>query len=283
MKKIGYIVFALLVCVGFIYIASMARAGSTLYVGTQQGDYSTFQAAIDAASGGDTVIVRNGTYTGTGNKEIELKGKAITLKSAGGATNCTIDCEDSGRAFYIHESEGNDTVIDGFTIKDGNKGTAVDGGGIRIYSAEPTIRNCVIESCEARNGAGVYLNWSTAKDPVFENCVFKNNTASRNGGGIWMDHITPVFTNCTIENNTAADVGGGIYNIHCATVYKNCVIKGNTAEDTGGGICFGGSVTDAVMTNCIVKDNEVTHSTMSKGGALYVWYNADITLNSEGG
>jgi hypothetical protein len=56
-------------------------------------DQPTIQAGIDAAVNGDTVLVADGTYTGVGNRDIDFKGKAITVKSENGPENCIIDCE----------------------------------------------------------------------------------------------------------------------------------------------------------------------------------------------
>ena len=39
--------------------------------------FDRIQEGIDAATGGDTVIVKDGTYTRAGNRDIDFKGKAI--------------------------------------------------------------------------------------------------------------------------------------------------------------------------------------------------------------
>ena len=59
------------------------------------GDYTTIQAAIDDANDGDMVVVADGIYTGEGNRDIDFKGKAITVKSENGPEDCIVDCESS--------------------------------------------------------------------------------------------------------------------------------------------------------------------------------------------
>jgi hypothetical protein len=44
-------------------------------------DYPTIQAAIDDCNEGDTVIIAPGTHTGSGNRDIDFKGKGITVRS----------------------------------------------------------------------------------------------------------------------------------------------------------------------------------------------------------
>ena len=48
---------------------------------------------MDAAAEGDTVLVGPGTYTGPGNRDIELSGKAIVVVSENGPEETVIDCE----------------------------------------------------------------------------------------------------------------------------------------------------------------------------------------------
>jgi len=42
--------------------------------------YPTIQSAINASSNGDTIVVLEGTYTGSGNRNIDFNGRAITLR-----------------------------------------------------------------------------------------------------------------------------------------------------------------------------------------------------------
>ena len=112
-KAVCIAVLVLMVGVGVTYLLSVAFAASTLYVPSQ---YSTIQAALNAASNGDTIIVDDGVYKGSSNRGLDFNGKQVKLKSKNGPDACMIDCESSDRAIYFCDDEGNNTEVDGFKI-----------------------------------------------------------------------------------------------------------------------------------------------------------------------
>lgn len=66
-------------------------------------DVATIQGAIDVAAAGDIVEVADGVWTGEGNYELDFGGKAITVRSASGPENYTIDCDGT---LYSDEHRG---------------------------------------------------------------------------------------------------------------------------------------------------------------------------------
>ena len=102
-----------------------AVLADTLHV---PGEYPTIQGAIDASVDGDVVEIADGTYAGAGNRNLNIGGKRITVRSASGdPALCIIDCERAGRGFYFGSGEGRDSIVDGLTI---TNGSASSGGAV---------------------------------------------------------------------------------------------------------------------------------------------------------
>ena len=168
--------------IGFLVLISSSIQAVVIDV---PGNYAKIQEAINAASNGDTVLVSDGVYTGTNNVNLDFKGKAITIKSKNGPTNCIIDCGniDGTRGFYFHNNETLNSVLDGFTIQNG---LMDNGAGIHCYYASPTIKNNIIKSCSTifYNGGGIYCT-GTSSPKIINNTIIGNNAYY--GGGLYCD------------------------------------------------------------------------------------------------
>lgn len=120
--------------------------------------FATIQAALDEAVDGDVVLLADGTYAGHGNRDLDFRGKAITVRSARGPQNCVIDAggtaADPHRAFRFHSSETNASRLEGITFTNGYAQIPGGGGGAILLDdrASPTIRNCIFTRNHADRG-----------------------------------------------------------------------------------------------------------------------------------
>ena len=232
-------------------------------------DYTTIQAAVDAASNGDEILVAPGTYTGTGDEVVDTLGKAITIKASGTPEETIIDGEGARRVVQCAGGEGADTIIEGFTITGGSADD--NGGGIYCYNSSPTITDCTIsDNTAAYYGGGIDCNYYSS--PTITGCTISGNTANDSGGGIsCRDYSSPTITGCTISGNTAADSGGGISCSDSSLTITDCTISDNTANDSGGGIyCYDSNPT---ITGCTISGN-----TAISGGGISCNYYSSPTL-----
>ncbi|MCA9729254.1 MAG: hypothetical protein KC729_16320, partial [Candidatus Eisenbacteria bacterium] len=155
----------------------------------------------------------------------------------GDPSRCVIDCQSDGRAFYIHNGEGPDTVIEGIGIVRGRVVGSASGGGIACVGTSPTIRNCVISGCKtasAGSGGGL-LN--SGGEPLVEGCTIAGNW-SDHGGGVRNDNHgrislvrTIVFGNCAFSGAQISN-GTGVVNLECCDIEPEAWDSG--AEVAGG-------------------------------------------------
>jgi hypothetical protein len=252
-----------IITICLIVVASAAWAsGAELLVPSQ---YPTIQAAIDVAVDGDTIIVAPGTYTGPSNRDIDLFGKAITVRSESGPENCIIDCQGSKatphRGFRFCNDETLESIVEGFTIVNGYApyemidGYYYDvGGGIFCNWSSPTIRNCILRNNKAGywGGGGIYCGYGS---PIISNTILENNEG-HHGGGIFCRNSGMVVDKCVIKNNRGySGIGVTVWWNSIATIVDT-VITGNRVETDGGGGGVSCWESRLVFDRCIITNNK---------------------------
>jgi len=110
LKSIGRVAMALVLAVSLGLVMAAPVSAATITVDADGGaDYTTIQAAIDAASAGDTITVAEGTYS-----ENLVVDKALTIQSSGATAATTINAFNGN--VYVVEITADGVTLDGFTI-----------------------------------------------------------------------------------------------------------------------------------------------------------------------
>ncbi len=255
---------------------------------TVPGDHATIAGAISASQDGDIVCVSAGTYYET----IDFNGRDIEVVSVGGASVTTIDGNGYGPVVTFDSGETADAVLDGFTITGGDFTT--EGAGIYV-SAEPTLRNLVVDDNRASNfGGGLLLEGDAALDnvevtgneapsgggvyirdssPTFVDCLIDGNEALDFGGGLSADSATLTMTGVTISNNST-DVwdGGGLYAYDSFVMLSECTIDGNVNGGGGTGGGLGVEYSQLTMFDSVVSNNLSTQS----GGGIHAYFTDSV-------
>lgn len=235
-------------------------------------DYPTIQAAVDAASSGDIILVERGVY----NEQVTISTSYIQIIGEEGAV---LDGKfQLGRAFFLNSV--NNVKIKLFQIKNYNtdaiyinygsfnvitKNVLKDNSnaGIELYTALDTqisdniicgngyygiynyqSRNTRIEgnTISSNGSSGIYLYYTDATSDIYHNHIFNNY----NYGIICYGNNSRIALNKVHGNNSY-----GIY------VYQNCLVKGNEVESNGSDGIYSSYVSNTI------RENKVSSNTLN--------------------
>ncbi|MBD3402606.1 hypothetical protein GF420_06900 [candidate division GN15 bacterium] len=261
--------------------AGTSASGARLDVPDQ---YATIQTAIDSAVAGDTVVLAAGTYTGTGNVELDFGGKNLVLLAPSGPDSTEIDCQSSGfRAIHLHSGEDSTTLIEGITFRNGD---ALE-GMVHLEGASPTFRNCVFRDYYLYDQATAFLCDSAS--PTLIDCAFVDNVVGCSackrpeditrlplyvaGALKCVNNAAPVLKRCSFANNMsdAEGAGGAISLQNSSITIDSSTFFNNVATEAGigGPDPFGGAIAAFRSTVTLYVCQFDSNMASGAGGAVY--------------
>ncbi|MCK4632235.1 MAG: DUF1565 domain-containing protein, partial [candidate division Zixibacteria bacterium] len=289
--------------IGALGIGCYANAGPTWYVSPDGDDIdgdggefypvATIKRALELSASANSahIILKDGIYSGDGNRDMELGDRAVTFRSVNGPESTIIDLGGTklDQHFGFHAvgiSGGNypQVTIEGLTIKNGytHRGSA-------IYAESTTIRilnNIITGGTTTSHGGGIFLAGSLV---LIKGNIIENNHAAFGGGisawGQEQAYTIQIIDN-TIRNNTTSSTlytptGGGVLCMDAANlIFENNVVVGNAAEQ-GGGLYISG--TDCTLTQITLANNSagMGSAILAHQGAVKLKYS--IVAYSKGG
>ncbi len=210
-------------------IRDTSRSAKGLITGGWATDGGGIYNEGDLTILGTTVRYNKATHYGAGIANLgSLTAQGLYVENNEGAIN--------GGGVW---NEGTLTMTDCYVRRHTVTGSMADfpsGGGIYAHGTMTLLR-CTVHDNAAEVGGGVY---STCDNANITDCMIRGNTATRWGGGLYVNtakYASPsvVSTRTTVRNNKCEHEGGGIYTLGTVTL-NDITVTSNQANNAGGGI-----------------------------------------------
>jgi len=160
----------------FIYVEPTSTC--TADCGAFDKPFSTIKSAIDSSKLYNTIVLKDGTYSGKDNTNFDLSSKTfVEITSLNGFSKSIIDCKKYTyfmKLFSIKKFSISDITIQNCV---GNKG-----GALYIQDSVGSFRDVHFINNRATNGAGVYSHHSDLK---LTNTLFNGNKVWHDGAAIF--------------------------------------------------------------------------------------------------
>jgi len=200
----------------------------------------TIIAAIDSAVTGDTIMLEDGTYSGSGNYNVDTGRKTLTITSQHGAASTIIDCQYLGPGLILQsagEIGDTPTKLTNITIQH----AALEPGHGAVYAPGPNVE---VDGCVLNDNDTEALNCGQSAWVRINNCTFQGNNYAAVladlGSGVIID-------SCVFAKN----IRGAIINIQGSVSISNSSFTENLL--TGAIDCLSFGLIQA--TNCVFSNN----------------------------
>lgn len=275
-------------------------SAGTLYGGIIAGGYSTNSGGGIHMQESSVVTLNNVTIAG--NMADEYWGDGIGGGVCLGGKNCTLYMNNSRICYNYAEDWGGGiggkyekgTVnIDPTSAIDHNRSDKYGGGvyggqnflisGSSTSDANGNVTAPQIHHNKSKYGGGVYLTCvlldyagiaSTAS--IVSGVNINYNTATKWGGGVFVDGGGCSVTGCTITYNDAQQGGGIYFNANKCSLASSSVTNNHASEFYGGGVYVSSVDNLSISGVLVVKDNTAYNSKKSQNvdNNLHLGHNA---------
>ena len=243
----------------------------TFHNNTVTGQYGSGGALYISNS---NITVQHSLFNGN---TATYSGSAIEMrKTRGSLINCTFERNSAkllpekmgfGRGGAISSGLGSNITAQQSLFKENT--ATYSGGAIHMQKTRGSFFNCTFERNSAKrlpekmgSGRGGAIFSGLVSNITVQQSLFKENTATYNGGAIHMQKTRGSFFNCTFERNSAkrlpekmgSGLGGAIFSgLGSNTTVQQSLFKENTVTYSGGAIHM--EQTRGSFVNCTFKRN----------------------------
>lgn len=249
------------------YIFSTTRTSDAARAQISRGNNG--DALITVADGASLKLQNinlNGQKTAYTGRAIDVADGSLTIGTQTLIQNFGADSGEGGAVFM---AQGTALTVDGGTANRSAvfQNNAANAGGAISFADDCTvdIKNAqfIGNRADDGNGGAISLGKAPTAQPL-TNVVFRNNTASQDGGALRAESCTLTLNNCTFSGNVATN-GGAMYASEGANLTLQAgTLSGNKA--TNGGAMY--AAASAMLT--VEGGTLYGNSASGNGGAVYV-------------
>lgn len=256
-KRKGIIAFIAVLAFIFAIAGNAAAIAITVNNSTgQAADFTSVQAAVNAANPGDEILVKPGIY----EENVEITKPLTIFSESGNSSDTIIQAADSSKdVFGIWANEVN---IRGFSIR-GSDSAA----GIHFFG----VTGCRIEhNMLSNNSCGVDLYMFSSGNTLADNDVSDSLTGISLGDSL----------NNTLRNNSISYCNSGVSFFDS----PNNTLENNTILENNGGISLTGESNGNLLVSNIIKSNKKVglHIYETSGNLIYNnYFNNTANVESE--
>jgi len=226
--------------------------------GTSQSPYGKIQDAVDNATNGTTIILKDGIYLGVGNVNINFRAKSLTIQSATGYRNTFVSSETANFRIFTMQT-GENITVDGISfINCGRSSIGVLG------VSRQNIKNCYFSGNTASSGGGAILV-SNGGNAIVDNCIFENNA----NAAVYVQNSQATISNSRFIGNTpiSGDPGSGV-KLAAASLGQTSVQISNTIFINNAMAVYQDQFSYLTLTNNKFYNNTATYTIQCLNSAV---------------